>query len=41
MGTLDQTEVKRTPMAAVGRRVARVRATRAKDLEWAANMVEG
>jgi hypothetical protein len=32
-------EERRTPMAAVGRRVARVRATRAKDLEVAASMM--
>lgn len=39
MGTLAQTEEKRTPMATVGRRVARVKATRAMDLEEAANIV--
>jgi hypothetical protein len=36
---LAQTEEKRTPMATVGRRVARVKATRAMDLEEAANIV--
>jgi hypothetical protein len=39
MGTLAQTDEKRTPMATVGRRVARVKATRAMDLEEAANIV--
>jgi len=40
MGTLVQAEVKRRPMAAVGRMAARVKATRAMDLEVAANIAK-